>query len=253
MGKKYWVPGLEKANNILEIIAHHPNEYRLIDISNKTGINKSSLYSLLNTLVSLDWITREKDSTYSLGIKLVSLTSLYSKGSNIVSTFLEESEAFVHRLNEATQISVLDGTNILYLAKKEGSSSVRLATDPGMKLPAHATAMGKVLLSKYNFEELLELYSEVNLETRTSCTVKTIRSLYRQINFLSDNGYIVECEEAVEGFGCIASPIKTNENKILAAVSVTIPKHNWEIKKKIALDAIVDLAKRISIRLGHFT
>src|SRR5699024_4729114 len=158
----------------------------------------------------LDWVTKGGNETYSLGMKIVSLSSLQLKGDNIVNIFLEESSSFVDKLNETMQISTLSKRDILYLAKKEGNSSVRLASEHGMKMPAHATAMGKTLLSNHTFDDLMELYPEEELESRTPYTVKTVKDLYDQIVSLHDNNFIIEEEETAEGFCCIASPIKNN-------------------------------------------
>lgn len=250
MKKKYWVPAIERADKILNLIAYRPNEYRLIDVSNELNINKSSLYSLLNTLETLGWVKKEKDDTYSLGMRLGVLSALYSSQFDLIGTFSEEAAATVENLDETVQLSILDGTDILYLAKKEGSSPVRVATDPGMKFPAHATAMGKVHLSKYNFEQIKDLYEGKSLETKTPYTIKTLEELWEQITLLNEYGYIKEYQEAVENFFCIAAPVKNHENEIIAAVSVTMLTTNWEKKQKQAEREIIDLAKRISLKAG---
>src|SRR5699024_12542041 len=113
MSNKYWVPSLEKANNVLWIIANHPGELRLIDISKETGINKSSLYSLLNTLEDLNWVGKKRDNTYYLGTSLFNLSSLYTDGSNKLYLFLEESSSVVEAIKERMQMSYLDDIQIL--------------------------------------------------------------------------------------------------------------------------------------------
>jgi len=249
MNKKYWVPSLEKANSILNAIAYKPGKLRLIDIANKTSINKSSLYSLLNTLECIGWVRKESD-TYFLGEKLFSLSSLYSKGSNLVNIFLEESTEFVDKLKETMQVSKLDVTETLYLAKKEGNSSVRLTTEPGMKMPAHATAMGKVLLSKFNWEELVQVYADKQLKPLTPNTVENLKNLYRQILTIKKNGHIKEYGEAVEGFNCISSPIYNLNGEIIAATSVTIPTYDWREKEEEATKSIEILTNNISLKLS---
>ncbi|WP_462410402.1 IclR family transcriptional regulator [Neobacillus sp. Marseille-QA0830] len=253
MDKKYWVPAIERAENILDIIANKPNQYRLIDLSNTLKINKSSLYSMLNTLETLGWIKKERDDTYSLGMRMGILGALYFSQFDLIGTFSTEAVTSVNKLNETFQLSVLDGTDILYIAKKEGTSPVRLATDPGMKFPAHATAMGKVHLSKYSVEQLQALYAGKELEPKTAQTVKTLQELWEQMTPLKENGYILEDQEAVEGFTCVAAPIRNVENEIIAAVSVTMPVSHFEMKQEQAKKEIVDLARRISHRAGYVT
>lgn len=205
---------------------------------------------MLNTLESLGWIQKERDDTYSLGMRMGILSALYFGRFDLIGTFSIEADSAVKRLNETLQLSLLDGTDILYLAKKDSTSPVRLATDPGMKLPAHATAMGKVHLSQYSFEQLQELYLGKKLEPKTPYTVKTLRELWEQITSLNDSGFIKEYQEAVEGFICLAAPIRNHENDIIAAVSVTMLSNNFEKKQEQAEREIVDLARRISLKAG---
>ncbi len=250
MEKKYWVPSIEKVDKIINIIANNPHQYRLIDLSKDLEINKSSLYSLLNTLETLEWVKKEADDTYTLGLRMGILGALYFSRFDLISTFSTEAVSTVKKLDETVQFSILDGTDILYVAKKEGSSPVRLATDPGMKLPAHSTAMGKVHLSKYPFEQLQQLYAGVPLLSRTSKTVNSLERLWQQIETIHDNGFIWEFEEAVDGFTCLAAPIKNQANDIIAAVSVTLLINRYDEKREIAEQEIVDLAQRISLKAG---
>ena len=251
--KKYWVPALERADKVLDLIAYRPNKYRLIDLSKELDMNKSSLFSMLNTLESLGWVKKDRDDTYSLGMRFGLFSTLYVSQFDFVDTFLIESEITVSNLGETVQLSVLDGTDILYVAKKEGSSPIRVVSGPGMRYPAHATAMGKVLLSKYNYHELEELYAGKKMEAKTPYTVQTLDELWQQIESLKENGYIREYQEAVEGFTCISVPIRNNKGDIIAAVSVTMLPVNWERKQKQVEKEILDLAHRISLKAGYST
>lgn len=248
---KYWVPAIERADKIINIIANHPGEYRLIDLSNELNINKSSLFSLLNTLEVLNWVEKKMDGTYSLGMKLGLLSPFYFKQFDLISSFNSAVLSTVEKVDETIQLSIIDGTDIVYLAKKEGSSPVRVATEPGMKFPAHATAMGKVQLSQYTYQELKDLYPSEKLIQRTEHTVKTVNELWEQILSIQEYGFINEYQEAVISFNCIAAPIINHENKIIGGVSVTILSTNWDEKHKIAQAAIVDLAHRISLKAGY--
>lgn len=66
MEKKYWVPALDKATRILELIAENPHQLKLIDLSRRLDINKSSMFSLLHTMEELRWISKDKGDTYAL-------------------------------------------------------------------------------------------------------------------------------------------------------------------------------------------
>jgi IclR family KDG regulon transcriptional repressor len=250
MEKKYWVPAIERANAILQLIALESSQLRLIDLSKRLDINKSSMFSLMHTMEQLGWIMKEKGGTYSLGPSLASLSAAYFRQFNILQSFYQEAVSSVQAVQETIQLSILDGRDIIYLAKQEGSSSIRIATDPGMRLPAYATAMGKVQLSQFDYDQLQKLYPEHQLVPRTPYTVKDIDQLWGQLEQIRANGYAVDSQEAVQGFFCLAAPIYNYENRIIAAVSFTLFENTWAEKFETARQAVIDLARRLSLHAG---
>ncbi|MCF8568340.1 IclR family transcriptional regulator [Alicyclobacillus tolerans] len=251
MEKKYWVPAIERANAILNMIAMEPSRLRLIDISKRLEINKSSIFSLLNTLEILGWITKEKGDTYSLGPSLGSLSAAYFRQFNILQSFYIEAEQSLSKINEHIQFGILDGANVLYLAKIEGPSHVRLITDPGMRFPAYATAIGKVQMVEYEYEHIQNLYGNSDLEPKTPYTVRTVSELWNQVQQIKKAGYAKECQESALGFYCVAAAVRNHEGKIIAAVSFTMQEENWKEKEETACLEIKDLAYRLSMHAGY--
>ncbi|UOQ44291.1 IclR family transcriptional regulator [Halobacillus salinarum] len=250
MAQKYWVPAIERVNGILNLIATQPSKLRLIDISKELEINKSTMYSLLNTLETLGWIVKEKGDTYSLGPSLGGLSAAYFRQFNILQSFYLESEKSIDRISENIQLGILDGGNVVYLAKKEGSSPLRLATYPGMKFPAYASAIGKAQLSKYDLEELKTLYP-YELEAKTPYTLDNLDSLWEEMKTIKEKGYASESQEGAMGFYCIAAPVYNHANEIIAGVSFTMLENSWKEKQIAARDEIIDLAQRLSEHAGH--
>ncbi len=217
MNSNYRVPAIERASMIIKLIAEKPNILRLIDISKSLGINKSTMYSILSTLESVGWVVKEKGDTYSLGPAIGMLSSAYFRQFNILQAFYPQAIKSVRKIEENIQLGILNGKNVLYLAKEEGNSPVRLLTDPGMNFPAHATGIGKIQLSQYNYSQLKELYPEKQLERVTPYTVKDLDELWIQIDTAKQQGYIYDHQEAVPEFFCVAAPIYNQDNKIIAA------------------------------------
>jgi DNA-binding IclR family transcriptional regulator len=245
---KYWVPALEKANFILHAIAEQPFRLRLIDLSKQLGINKSSMYSLLNTLEQLDWIRRDKADTYSLGPALGSLADGYFRSHDLISTFHHEAALTKVIFNETIQLAELIGNEVYYLAKEEVPSPVKLSSGPGMRFPAHSTALGKILLSEHSIQQLIELFPVEPFDQITPNTIQTREALIHAISTANKKGYAEDMEEAVLGFCCIAVPI-LKLNKIAYAVSCSMPKHHWENKKEQVIAEMRKLAGRLSISL----
>ncbi|GGK02476.1 IclR family transcriptional regulator [Lentibacillus kapialis] len=247
MKKKYWVPAIERADIIVTMIAKEPRQLKLIDISNKSNINKSSLFSILTTLEELGWVYKENDQTYSLGPKLGFLSAQYIQQFDLTRLFNREAEKTIKKVEETIQLSILEGNEIIYIAKKEGYSRVRIVSEPGMRLPAHATAMGKTMLSTFSRNELYEMYKVNGFDKITDNTVDNLDDLQKQLNDLRNKGYIIENQEAVKGFTCIAAPVWNERNDIIAAVSFTMPLDNWDEKSEVCKNEIIALAKELSI------
>lgn len=126
MKKKYWVPALERADIVITIIAKEPRKLKLMEISKRSNINKSSLFSILNTLEEIGWVYKENDQTYALGPKLGFLSTQYIQQFDLTRHFNKEAEKTAMLIGETIQLSILEGNEIIYIAKQEGSSVVRM-------------------------------------------------------------------------------------------------------------------------------
>jgi len=251
MKEKYWVPALERSDLILKQISQNPNTLRLIDLVEATSINKSSMFSLLNTMEKLGWIVKGKGDTYSLGPSLGSVSASYFRQFNILESFFIESEESVKKIGEPIQLGILEGSEVIYLARKDAASKIRLATDPGSRFPSYASAIGKVQLTKYNHDELKTLFKEVNFEKKTQYTIENINSLITKVDEYRENGYATEVQEGAVGFCCVASPVYNHEGDITAAVSFTMLEMDWEEKKESATKEIGRLADSLSKLAGY--
>ncbi|UOF92445.1 IclR family transcriptional regulator [Fodinisporobacter ferrooxydans] len=250
MKPKYWVPALERAHAILAQIASEPGSLRLIDLATRLDINKSSMFSLLHTMETIGWIVKEKGDTYMLGPALGAFGAAFSNQFQLQEAFRLEAISTVQKIEETVQLGVLDGNQVIYLGKEECIAPIRLVSNPGMRFPAHATALGKVQLAQHDYQTLQQLYPDGQLEERTPFTVKHLSELWLQLQEIHKLGYAFDREEAVQGFFCIAAPIFNHEGRIIGAVSVSMVETSWKEKWEMAIREILQLALRISSRAG---
>jgi len=176
---------------------------------------------------------------------------MYLSQFNLIQSFYKEAAKSVTKINEPIQLGTLDHTDVVYLGKVNAQSRVRLVTDPGMRFPAYASAIGKAQLIQYSKEEMADLFSDSEWETKTPYTTSNIEELHDKVKFARANGYAIENEEAALGFHCVAAPIYNFENQIIAGVSFSMPSDSWESKFEAAKDEIIDLAKRLSKLAGY--
>lgn len=232
----------------MELIGKEPGKLKLMDLSNRLEINKSSMFVLLHTLEQLGWISKGLDDVYSLGRVLGSLGNAFLGQFDLKEQFREQAAKSRDILQETIQLAKLDGDSVLYLEKVEAQSRVRLVSEPGMRFPAHATALGKVLLA---WESEADIDGRLNdsLEELTPNTITNKSKLFAQLQSTRSAGFATEEQEAVMGFCCVAAPIIDARGIAVAAVSASIALHKWEQTREKATAEVVDLANRLSISL----
>jgi DNA-binding IclR family transcriptional regulator len=248
MDKKYWVPALEKAHAITQLIAEEPGRLKLTDLCKRLDISKSSMFSLLQTMEALNWITRNAADAYTLSMYYGLMGNSYFKQYDLIDAFRKEAPSFMTLINESIQLARLEGTDVFYLSKEAAPSPVQMVSGPGTRFPAHATGLGKMLLSALEKVDL-DLYYLDALPSMTPFTLKTKKDLLKQLATIKDQGYALDLQEGVMGFNCIAAPVYHPNGQMIAAISFSIPLHNWEEKQGMALKAILNLSQKLSFVL----
>jgi DNA-binding IclR family transcriptional regulator len=244
--KKYWVPALEKAHLVVHLISEEPAKLKLSDLCKRLDISKSSMFSLLQTMETLSWIVRTPADTYTLGIHYGLLGNAYFQQYDLIDAFRHEAPAFMHAVNESIQLARLENADVFYLAKETASSPVQMVSGPGTRFPAHATGLGKMLLSGLKEAQFELLYPSDSLASLTPFTLRTKASLIEQVAVIRGQGYAIDLQEGVMGFNCIAAPIYHPNGQMTAAISFSIPLHHWEEKRDQALTAILSLSQKLS-------
>ncbi|MCY9657598.1 IclR family transcriptional regulator [Paenibacillus chondroitinus] len=248
MDDKYRVPAIERAHLILKEISLQPSQLKLIDLSRSLGINKSSMYSLLLTLENLGWVEKDTGETYRLGRELSRLGHAAVQHRDLNESFHKEASLIKLKLGESLQLARLDGNEVLYLAKEEALTPVRLASGPGMRLPAHATALGKVMLADLGDEELDRFYraDQEPFPQLTEHSIVSLKELKQDLEHIRQQGFALDLEEAVIGFNCAAAPIRNSHGKVIAAVSCSMMLPQWQQKKQICIEEVCKLAHQLS-------
>ena len=214
---------LEKSLKMLEYVGLNSG-VSLTEICNAVDIPKSTAHSLLNTFVNMRYMKKDKNGLYGMDIGLFELGNRYVDNDYFFQAAREVLEEIVSRVDETAHLAVLDGTDAVYVCKCECSHTVRMVSFVGKRLPAHASAIGKALLSGYSDEKIRELYRNRNMEQFTNNSIHSIDVLIEQIQDIRRLGYAQEHEESTPGVECIAIPIVgRHSGQVEAAVSISVP------------------------------
>jgi IclR family KDG regulon transcriptional repressor len=241
--------------DIFELLAQHPEGLSLSEIAAALGIPKSSAHSLIYTLLARHYLREGwHERKYHLGPRLFEIGSGYAASTDLLTDGQEVVRATARACDETVHLAVLDGAEVVYVAKEEGTNTVRIVSAVGRRFPAYGTGAGKMLLSNLPAAELDVLYPpESALPPITEKTITDATAFRRELALTHARGYALDCEESTPGLCCIAAPIYGVDGNMVAAISVSVPTVRFSPVRQQELRALVLAnARNLSQILGYY-
>jgi IclR family KDG regulon transcriptional repressor len=181
----------------------------------------------VNTLCSLNYLSKNKENLFSIGFKTFEVGSKFIENTDIYTHSRNVLYALVNKVDETAHLAFLDGRDIIYLNKCECSHALRMISSVGKRVPAHGTAVGKALLSRKTDDEIRQLYTGA-LQKMTENTVDNLDVLLQQLEEIRQSGFATEMEESTVGVCCIAVPVVDRGGKTAFGMSIAIPKIRFD-------------------------
>ena len=141
---------------------------------------------------------------------MVELGAAYLSRLDEVQEFYRFCEQAPTLSGETVRIAMLDGTNVIYLARYEGHPAVRLTSNIGDKMPVSLCAVGKALLARLHDHDVAEMFpDDAELPVLTPKSLRTGAELKAQLEVIREQGYAFEDEESTTGVVCLAVSVPT--------------------------------------------
>ncbi|WP_338616081.1 IclR family transcriptional regulator [Pigmentiphaga sp. CHJ604] len=208
-----------KAFQVFERLCQHDGPVSLSELTRETGLQKSNVHRLLNTLMHLGYVCQAPDASYMPTLKTWTLGNSVRERYNVASLARPALVALRNELGETSYLAALDRDSIVYLDVVEGTHRIRVNAKTGGQAPMHATASGKVLLAFSSgsvLDSLAEPYPRFGPNTPT-----TRAELEKIMAKVRRDGYAVNNEEWAEGVMGISVPIRDAGGECVAAIGVT--------------------------------
>ena len=252
-GRRYAVPAVERAFEILRLAGESPGGLRVTDASQRLGLAKSSAYVLLNTLEQLGYLERRGRDGYRLTLRLYDLgRRALGRFGDIRGVALPHLVALRHETGLTVHLAVLDGTDIVYLEKVEGPGFVKFDTYPGKRAPLHLTAVGKALAAFLPEEQLDRILVVTGVGGGTDRAAATPEEFKAGLGQVRQLGFAVDDEEQVAGIRCIGAPIRDHAAEVVASISIVgLTRELPAGRFAEAGRSVAATAGRISADLGH--
>jgi IclR family acetate operon transcriptional repressor len=247
------VQSLDRALDLLEALAS-AGELGVSDLAARTGLVPSTAHRLLATLVERGYAAQSASGgRYLIGYKLLELASgLQDRVERLKLAAREHLEAVQRETGETTNLVVLEGRDVVYVDKVDGTRSVRLFLEVGRAIPAHTSGAGKAILAWRTPEDVAALLGGAPLQASTSHTITTLPALEQDFKRIRRRGFATDNEEHEEGVGCVGTPVFDHLGVSIAALSVSGPTSRILNAETADLGALLrEHAEAVSTKLGY--
>jgi DNA-binding IclR family transcriptional regulator len=243
---------VEKALQLLHVVADQPGPVPLVSLSRAAGLDKTTTHRLATSLarhglLRFDSIAR----TYALGLSLLEL------GHRAVAQLSLPREARPHleRLGELSQelvnLGLWDDGNVVYADQVPSSQPVVLRARVGTRVPVHCTAMGKVLLAFGPAEWRERVVSQEELPPLTPNTITQPEELGEHLARVRRLGYAQDDEEHRLGVRCVAAPVRDHTGLATAAISIAGPSFRFSRERlNDIVPPLLEATRTLSAQLG---
>lgn len=192
----------------------------LSDVARRTGMTRAAARRFLLTLGQLGYVVNEgrlfrlTPRTLNLGFSYLSSTHIWERAQ----PFMEQ---LVDQVQESCSISVLEGDDIVYVARMPTKRIMSVALGIGTRLPAYCTSMGRVLLAGMKPQEVERYLGRAEFERLTPHTATDRGDIARHIETARREGFAMVDQELEVGLRSIAVPIRSKSGRLVAAMNVS--------------------------------
>lgn len=215
------IGGFAKGLQVIEAFGHDRPRLTIAEVSRRTGLERATARRYLLTLVGSGYADFD-GKFFTLTARILRLGYAYLSATplpGIVQPFLEE---ISKATDESSSACVLDGTEIVYIARSAQRRVMSIGLQVGSRLPAYCTSMGRVLLAALPDEAAADRLSASHLDKVTQHTLIDVKSLMNEVATVRDRGYSIVDQELEVGLRALSVPVYDASGRVVAAMNVGV-------------------------------
>jgi len=248
---KYLVPVVLSTFRILEELSQS-GALTLNEVTARTGVAKSTVFRILNTLNHLGYVSRDGLRTYRVGRAVADLVSDVAITDTLRRVSLPHMLKLRDEFGESVNLGQLQLDKVVYLEVVPSEYSLRLQERPGASVWAHASALGKAILAFSPFETVDSLTRSRELPALTANTITSPEQLTKELQRVRAQGYALDREETVLQASCVAAPILDARGIARAALSISGPTTRFQPRRdERVVKSLTDACAKISAQLSE--
>ncbi|MEB3368801.1 IclR family transcriptional regulator [Saccharopolyspora mangrovi] len=233
------VQSVERTFELLELMADAGGEVALSELAEKSGLPLPTIHRIIRTLVNSGYARQQPSRRYALGPRLIRLGETASRAlGSWARPYLAE---LTEVTGESANMAVLDGAQIVYVAQVPSPHSMRMFTEVGRRVDAHATAVGKAVMATMPADEVSQLLSRTAMNPQTERTITDVEAMQEELGRIREQGYAIDDGEQEVGVRCYAVAVPGAPAG--AGISISGPEGRMT---RIATDEVIPLMQRLA-------
>lgn len=223
-----FVQSLDRGLAVIRAFDKERRSLTLSDVARETGLSRASARRFLHTLVELGYVASD-GREFTLRPALLDLGYAYLSSLTLPEIALPHLQELSRRVGESSSVAVLDGPDIVYVARVATHRIMSAAIRVGTRFPAYATSMGRAVLAHADPGAVDAYLAATTLTALTSRTITRPRELRAELKQVRDQGWALVDQELEEGLRSVAAPLRDGTGRVVAAVNVSAPVRRGEI------------------------
>ncbi|MGA0180807.1 MAG: IclR family transcriptional regulator domain-containing protein [Ilumatobacteraceae bacterium] len=218
-GEGEFVQSLARGLRVLTAFSADNPRLSLADAARLTGLTRATTRRCLHTLMQLGY-AETNGKSFQLTPRVLDLGYAYLSSAKLGEIAEPFMETLSEQLDESVSLAVLDGTEIVYVARVPTKRIMSIGLALGSRLPAVVTSMGRILLSSLPDDKLRDFLRQAKLVRYTQRTITDRVRLERELLSVRQQRYALVDRELEEGLRSLAVPLANREGRIVAALNV---------------------------------
>lgn len=217
---KEYMATLAKGLAVLSAFGEERPTMTLSEAAAAAGLSRATARRILRTLADLGYVVQD-GRAFALAPRILEIGFRYLSTQSWIDRALPLMKAISESLGESCSASILQGTEIVYVARVPTHRIMSTALTVGSRLPAFHTSMGRIQLGFLSEDEIWRRLRSVKIEAYTPSTIVDLRALVERVREDHRQGFSIVDEELERGLRSIAVPLTSRSGKTVAALNVS--------------------------------
>jgi DNA-binding IclR family transcriptional regulator len=245
------IQSIIKASKILDLILNESRHMGISDFSRHLNMPKATIQNMVFTLEQIGYIEKDPMTMkYRLGPVLFQMGMHYANNMDLTIIARVWLEKLCAEYNESARAGIMMGEKVIVVMEIDPDNSYIAFPGPGSVIPAHTSAIGKILLAYMPDKRRNRIIENYTFTPLTEKSITTAAGLEVDLDDIRKKGIAFDREESLKGLTCVAGPVFNHKEECIASISLSGNTERIESRLTEIINAVKYVSRRVSEQMG---